>query len=1802
MSLTITSLSHYEIGELIHESERTVVYCGQTQADAQPVIIKLMRNKLPSFHELVQFRNQYTIARNLQLEGIVRPLALERYQNGYALIMEDFGGISLGEYYQHNQPQTKDIPQFLDIAIQITEILYQLHQHQIIHKDIKPANILINPETQEVKLIDFSISTLLPKEMASIQTPNVLEGTLAYLSPEQTGRMNRGIDYRSDFYSLGVTFYELLTRELPFTSDDPLELVHCHLTKAPSFPPPSQLPTPLVDIVMKLMAKNAEDRYQSALGLKRDLEKCLAQWQETGKIKPFALGEQDLCNRFLIPEKLYGREAEVQQLLAAFLRVASPQEKRVVEGKTELMLVAGFSGIGKTAIVNEVHKPIVRQRGYFIKGKFDQFNRNIPFSALVQSLRDLMRQILTESDTQLQQWKSKILDAVGENGQVIIEVIPELEKIIGKQASVAELSGSAAQNRFNLLFGKFIQVFTTKDHPLVIFLDDLQWADSASLNLMKLLMSEASNSYLLMIGAYRDNEVFPAHPLMLTLDEMAKAQATINTITLVPLSERNINRLVADTLSCNREVAQPLTELVYQKTKGNPFFTTQFLLGLYGDELIQFNFEIGHWECDISQVRQRALTDDVVEFMAGRLQKLPQETQQVLKLAACIGNQFDLQTLAVVYEQSEEDTADSLWKALHSGLILPQNEIYKFYLSLDKVSDNTKVNKNVQYRFLHDRVQQAAYSLIPENQKQLTHLKIGQLLLQELSPHQQSERIFALVNQLNLGKAVISSPEEKQQLAYLNLQAGKKAKLSAAYQVAQDYCTIGIDLLSTTAWDSYYELIYSLHRYGSEAAYLCGNFAQAEILYAEALNHAQTALDKAVIYRVQMTQYQLQGRNAEAIAIQRQSLLLLGWKIPTDQKLIQASLDAEIAKVTRFLEQQTVESILNLLKMEDENIAEMLRILQILLYAAWFDGQTTLAFLAMAKMTTLSLEHGNSDMSPFGYVGYGLIANAMLKDATTAYQFGDMAVQLCEQFDSADVRGMTNFLFAADVHSWSRPIREADAYYENAYKYSMEAGNWLTVGFMMMLSGSDRLTYGKNLSDLYAIVQTHADFLRYIKSLENLDALIVGVVQPIRNLLGLTKTIFTFDDDDFSESEYLQKYSNTPYHLAWFYSVKIRHAYLFNDTVSYPNLTTKLDIIENTISSHAKVPSSVFYVALMHISLAEMSKEEKDYQFHLEKLIPLEEKLNTWQNYCPENILHKCLIIQAEKARLNGQKIEAIDLYEQAITTAQTNQYEYEEALANELAAKFYLDWGKPKIACTYMQEAYYGYAHWGAKAKIDDLEKRYPQLLKPSWERHQISLSSSTTMTSLSRGTLTNTTTGSGEMLDLASLMKASRTLSQEIDLDCAIANLIQTVMENAGAETVALMLLHEQTLMLEAKMTQGELETMKTISVEESPDIPLTIINTVQRTYQSLVLDHASNNPTYAGDAYIQQHQPQSIWCAPLIDRGQLIGILYLENNQVAGAFTSYRLEILNFLCSQAAISLENARLYQQAQRALTELQQAQLQLVQTEKMATLGNLMAGVAHEINNPLGFMGGNVNMLQEYLGDIFAIIERYQAELPHPSRELTEEIEELELDFLREDLPKTIVSMKEGVKRIGEISISLRTFSRTDTETKTEFNLQDGIDSTLLILKYRLKANEHRPGIDVIKEYGDLPKIKCYPGQLNQVLMNILANAIDVLDETSEGKTYAEIEANNNRINISTEFNPEQNIAFVGITDNGKGMSPEVSSRIFEQGFTTKVVGKGTGLGMAISQQIIEEKHQGKINCISELGKGTKFLISLPLS
>jgi predicted ATPase/signal transduction histidine kinase len=1800
----MVSIPGYHVSKKLYNGSRTLVYRANRETDQKSVVIKLMKTVYPSFSELVQFRNQFTIAKNLNLPGIIQTYSLEPYQNGYALVMEDFGGISLKEWAVGGRVES--LMEFLEIAIALCNSLDIIIRNRIIHKDIKPANILINPETKEVKLIDFSIASLLPRETQILMSPNVLEGTLGYLSPEQTGRMNRGIDYRTDFYSLGVTFYELLTGQLPFKSHDPMELVHCHIAKLPPLVHEinPQIAPVLSSIVNKLMAKNAEDRYQSAFGLKYDLENCLAQLKETGKIVSFSIAQRDVCDRFIIPEKLYGREHEVETLLKAFDRVTNPSEG--LRGG-ELMLVAGFSGIGKTAIVNEVHKPIVQQRGYFIKGKFDQFNRNIPFFAFVQAFRDLMGQLLSESDAHLSTWKNKILQVLGENGQVILEVIPELEQIIGQQPPATELSASAAQNRFNLLLQKFIQVFTTKEHPLVIFLDDMQWADSASLKLIQLLINESKSGYLLLIGAYRNNEVSAAHPLMLTLDEIAKANVTINKITLAPLSETSLNQLVADTLNCSLEVTHPLTQLVYQKTKGNPFFSTQFFKALHQDQLIKFDLESGSWQCNIAQVKALALTDDVVDFMVLQLRKLPESTQDVLKLAACIGNQFDLATLAMVSENSETETATFLWKALQEGLILPQSEVYKFYVGRE-TQDLVESSLTVNYKFLHDRVQQAAYALIPEEQKQSIHLQIGQLLLSKIPIKKQEERIFEIVNQLNIGVKLITRQSERDQLAQLNLLAGQKAKLSTAYANTIEYISCGIQLLRTDSWQQQYLLTLALYEEAASAAYLMGQFEQVEEFVKQVQQYANVLLDQVKAIEIQIQSYLAQSRFDDSIKTAIALLNLLGVKLSHQANQTQTLLNLAQTKF-RFLGKSPL-SLIDLPDMTGGKELAAIRILASTNSTAYIARPDLLPPIILSEVN-LSMQYGNAAASAFGYAWYGLIECGILGNIETGYKFGQLALQVLEKFQSKEFKARTFFIVQTFINHWHQSLQDTIAPLIEAYQVGLETGDIEYAAWASYTCSFHGYLMGQELTELEKQMGDYAEVYSNFRQ-EKPQTYINSFRQAILNLLGSTNpSCLSGAVYDAQTIRPLQEQAGDRTGLSFSYANELILCYLFENYTEASEAAIKAITYLDGVTSAAIVPIVYFYEALTQLILYPTATATEQKQI-LKKVTSHQKKLKKWAHHAPMNHQHKFYLVEAERHRILLQKNKAMELYDRAIYLAKENEYIQEEALSNELAAKFYLDCGKEKIAQVYMQEAYYCYARWGAKAKTEDLEKRYPQLLAPilQGQHHRFQLSSTVDRSSFPHETIhTNlSSTSISEAINFATIFKASQALSSEIQLEQLLTSLLQVVMENAGAQKAALLVLQQGNLVVEAVATINEGVTLVSVPLSTSEGIPITLINFVKHSLKTVVLDDVTAQTDFIADPYFMQQQPKSVLCTPILNQGKLIGLLYLENPLTIGAFTSDRTEVIQLLCAQAAISLENARLYQESQnyaqqleQSLQELEHTQLQMVQNEKMATLGNLVAGVAHEINNPIGFLKGSLRNAEDYTQDLLAHIQLLKQHYSTPAIAVIEHGKKIDLEFLTEDLPKLVSSMKVASDRIEDISTSLRTFSRADTAEKVACNLHEGIESTLLILKYRLKASEKRPAIEVITEYGILPPVKCFLGQLNQVFMNILANAIDALDTSSQGLSFAQVQANHQQILIHTEVSNDQNTVTICIKDNGEGMPEEIRARIFDHLFTTKEVGKGTGLGLAIAHQIVEETHKGRLSCNSVLGEGTEFVIEIPV-
>jgi predicted ATPase/signal transduction histidine kinase/tRNA A-37 threonylcarbamoyl transferase component Bud32 len=1889
-------IAGYQHFILLYESSNSLVYRALREEDQRPVILKILKQDYPTPQELTRYRQEYEIARSLDSDDIAKVYSLEPYQNTLMMCIEDFGGKSLRDWLTQRE-NGFPLDEFINLAIQITHSLARIHAANIVHKDINPGNIVFNPATQQLKLIDFGIATQLNRENPTPNHSHVLEGTLAYLSPEQTGRMNRSLDYRTDFYSLGVTFYELLTGTLPFTSTDALELIHCHIAKQPpsvlghpSSVSGRKIPQVVADIVMKLMAKMAEDRYQSAWGLLADLQKCRDRLETTGRIDPFPLGSQDICDRFQIPQKLYGREQEVSQLLAAFQRISTPPKFAFDQGKyrgVEMMLVAGYSGIGKSSLVAEIYKPIAETRGYFISGKFDQFQRNIPYFAIVQAFTGLVRQLLTETQEKLERWRDQLLKALAPNARVIIDVIPEIELIIGSQPSVPKLEPTEAQNRFNLVFQNFLRVFATTEHPLVIFLDDLQWADAATLKLIELIMTEtkgqvnyqnsksewdgkqserASNLSLLMVGAYRDNEVGSTHLLRVTLEGLQKAGAIVNRINLSPLEVEHISALIADTFQGSIASVKPLAKLVKQKTRGNPFFVNQFLNTLYSEKLIAFNppqsslnsgvTQCGFWQWNIAEIEAQQIADNVVELMILKLKKLPESTQRVLRLAACIGAKFDLKTLSTVCEQPQNSVFLDLKAAIQSGLILPTSELNPELLIQT-------------YKFLHDRVQQAAYALIKEAYKQEIHLQIGRLLLAKTAnpTETRSQEFFEIVDHFNLGvgfslenRVLSLDKQERKKIAKLNLIAGQKAKAAAAYDAALGYFQAGLKLLENQSWKKEYDLTFSLYEEAAEAAYLIGNFEQMKQWVEVVKNQAKTLPEQIKIYEIEIQSTFYQGNPQKAIKLGLRILKLLG--INLDENPSQSDIQSILAKTAQLLGKREIESLIDLPLMTDP---EKLGAIHILAYisTSCYMAAPALFLPVMLSKVNLSIEHGNAEWSPIGYMGYGLILCGAFLEIESGYRFGKLALKLAQKLNSKKVETMVLSVVSSNILHWKEPCRNVLPILNESYYRGIEVGNF-DASFSACHFCIQSYFAGCELTELEQKMTIYNQAFAQIRR-EVPSNWMAPFWEAVRCLLGHSQSRTRLMGEACNEEQVLARAiaanERTELHLV--YLNKLILCYLFGEYVqARKNALLAEAYLESVMGMIASVLFH-FYDSLTHLNrCAEATRTEREA--FLDRVNANQAKFEIWARHCPENFLHKFHLVEAEKARVLDQIIEAEEFYEQAISGAKDNGFIQEEALAYELAARFYLARSRERFARMYLKEAHYAYERWGAKAKVEDLEMKYPRLLSRTSRNSRTPEGYATLVGS-------STSSGTGEILDLASLTKASQAIASEIALDKLLAALMKILLENAGAQVGHLILETEGQLRIEAT---GEIDcesvsVLRSLPLVDNPHLASSIVNYVFHTQKSVVLHDATSNEQFASDPYIKTQQPKSILCAPLLNQGQLSGIVYLENNLTAGAFNSGRLEILQLLSGQAAIAIDNARLYanleqsnlslesQVAERTkalqqkneelattLQELKATQDELIQTEKMAALGQLVAGVAHEVNTPLGAIRSSIERISNFLNhkfrtfplffrnlsterqqDLFFLLERAtqqqgiilsSREKRNVRRQLERQLEEegildanIVADTLVElglfdDLERLIPLLKEtegfqvletvyqfiGVQQ-GAQTISIA----TSKAAKVVFALKTYARSEHSGLKVQLDVieglesilalyqNQFRQGIEVQRNYGkNLPRILGYADELNQVWTNLIHNAIQAMD---------------NQGTLTVEALQEDNEIKVSIIDSGKGIPSDIKDQIFLPFFTTKPSGEGSGLGLDVVKKVVE-KHDGRVEFESQPGR-TIFTVFL---
>lgn len=1876
------SFPAYEILSTLYESERHLIFRARRNVDNSAVIIKLFKKEYPDEMDVARIKWEHETISRLKSPFIVRAYALESYANMMYIVLGDLGGFSLSEWLTKD---TLPLADFFHLAIHITEGLMAIHENGIVHGDINPANIVWNRDTDETIIIDFDSSC--PAFIKSPPWRNQLlsAGSLAYISPEQTGRINRAIDKRSDFYSLGVTFYQSLTGSLPFATEDPMELVYSHIAITP---PPvdelnSSIPKALSDIVAKLMNKDPDERYNSATGIGRDLELCLDEFTKSGVITQFRPGLEDYRGEFRIPQKLYERTKELSLLFSTFQRISS--------GYAEMMLISGSAGVGKTALVKALQIPVTEKKGFFIEGKFDQYQRNIPYFACRKAYTSLIDQLLTANADNLAAWKDKLQKALGNNGKLLTDIIPNLQLVIGSQPDVPQLPPGEAQNRFNHVFRQFIGAIAGQEHPLVVFIDDLQWVDASSLDLWNSLLTGDGLRYFLFIGAYRTNEIAQTHPLVALLENMRQGNFPVSDLEVQNMTLDAVNELVADTLHENKLDTLPLASLLYSKTRGNAFFVIQFLRSLCEKGWLKFDGK--RWQWDITKISQLNITDNVVTLMTERLGNLPADTLEILKLAACIGNSFTWEMLAVAAQKTEEELDVLLRQPLSEGMIelLPTGA-----------------------RFAHDRIQQAMYLMLDQQERLRVHLRIGRLWNRYCPAEKREERIFETVNQWNLAIDIINDPNERIRLAELNLLAGRRAKGAAAHREAFNYLATGSSLVPTEDWPNLYGLFLSLRREAAEAAYLCGDFVSAGRLAEEVLLNATTVLDKIGAYKVQSQICWAQKRQIDGIRILLPVLAEMGIHFPENPTPsdVQAGLRETWAKLAG----RRIEDLVDLPLMTDPEKLAAMEILATIRPLAYMVFPSLYPLINLA-MVNLSVEYGNAPLSAYGYTGYALLLEGTAGDIDASYRFATLALNVLDRLKAREVASKASFSAYAFVMHYKDHLKEMLQPLLDASAIGMENGDMAYAA----LSAYAHCTYsffsGTRLSELEREMTEYSDSIRRIKQEVTLGYNEI-YRQLVLNLTGRSLDPTKLKGEACDEQTVLPALKKAGDYMGLnnFHLARSIAGYLFGD---YRQAAKDISAARRSligVQGLVFVPVCNFYESLISLALYPEAKDLRKKAI-LERVALNQEKMRHWAHHAPMNHLHKYYLVEAEKNRALGRENRASRLYDQACALAQEHGYLNEEALAFELAARSYLAAEKTEIARYHMREAHYCYERWGASAKVHHLEECFPHLLsRPSAPvRHTVS---------------PGYEEAASQTLDLTTVIKAAETIAREIDLAALLKKMMKIVLENAGAERGCFIRERDGALFIEAqgRIGDGQVHVLGSVPVTAG-GVSTAIVNFVARTGETVVLDDAGEG-SFAQTAYIRSNQPKSVLCIPLANQGKSTGLLYLENNAVRGAFVHDRVKVLEFLTAQIAISIENATLYKQLETsearyraifensgaalmfiehdttislvnkkfekllgysksqiegrmswrqlagtsedlirmndfhhrrrvdpaaapltyestmidaqgnlkyiqvavallpggrqsmaailditqrkeaeeallrahdelelevetrtheltaaneelqaineelsvALDELKKTQAYLVASEKMAALGDLVAGMAHEINTPVGVAVTAASHLEIITRNLVRLYEK---------------------DALkRSDFVEYIEDTGEAVRiiltNLDRSAGLIRSFKRISVDQSSEarrvFNLKSYLEEVLLSLSPRLKTTRHTVTIRCAADI----QMDTFPGACSQVITNLVMNSL------MHG--YGPDDAG--AIVIAADRVSEGVV--LTYTDDGKGMDSAVLGRIFEPFFTTRRGDGATGLGLHILYNIVTQQFGGTVECHSQPGRGVTFIIRCP--
>jgi predicted ATPase/signal transduction histidine kinase len=1645
------------------------------------------------------------------------------------------------------------LPLVLAFGIDLASKLAQLHRDGMVHNGVRPDAVRCDAATGRAWLVDFGDVSGGASLRSAPPAASMSAARLVYASPEQTGRMERVPDHRSDLYALGVVLYELLVGAPPFRSEDALELIHAHIARTPVAPIDidAGLPPPVSQIVMRLLAKTPEERYQSAVGLIDDLATCRREWAAHRRIDAFPLGRRDIGARLSILPRLYGREREVRVLRAAFERA-----RNAGAGAPSMLLVSGYPGIGKTALIHELYRPIVRQQAYFVSGKFDQVARSVPFGALIQAFRGLVRQMLTESEARLGDWRSALARALGANGGVLAEVVPEIEFIIGKQSPPVPLGAAETLNRFQRVFQSFVAAVAQPAHPLVIFLDDLQWADAATLSLLDPLLTSPEIRGLLLVGACRDNELEGAHRLARTLDKLEATGVEVQRLALGSLRLPDLGALIRDTLHGELADAQPLAQLMHEKTGGNPFFVIQFLKTLERDGHLRFDEALGRWTYRIEAIALAPLADDVVDLMTRNIQRLSSRSQYALTLAACIGNSFDQRTLAIICEQSPAAVAEDLAQAAAEGLIVP--------------APRSGDDEEPAHAFLHDRVQQAAYAMIPDERKPTLHLRIGRLLLSRATPQQVEQGLFAIVHHLNRGRSLIGTERERLEVARLDLNAGRRAKSSTAHDAALDFFLAGLGLLDDNDWQSDYALCFALHLEAAESQYLCGHFDAAHQLYELLLQHAATDIDRARVHRLRSVQYEHTSRYADALANTRAGLALFDVSLPEAAADKERALGREMDLIASLLGDRDIASLVDLPVMDDPKILIVMSMLTDIWASAFILGDPTLARLISATMVRLSLVYGNIEESAYGYVTHAITVGPVRGDYKGAYAFGTLALAVNHRFEDSRRRAKIYQQFHAHVNFWRQPWASCIPYAREACRSGLESGDFLYAAYG---AGTELWSAILCTEDLAQFVREYAPSVALIQKLKNqgfADSVKI-ILNWARALQGLTRGPLSLSDGAIDEQEYLRSYRGNPF-FATFHAVAKLHVSCLLGT---PAQALEAARVAGATVRH--VPGTIWPVTYefwnaLALSANHADAGEEERRASLTKIAEARASFELLAANCAENFRCPALLLAAELDRIEGRDREAIEHYEQAIEYASGRPGLLQQlALASELHARFRLACGDTKLAALFMADARACYVRWGAAAKVAQLERRYPELL------HIETAAPRDPPVPIEAAATAVPDRPDAGGLDLDSVMKAAHAIAGEVELDRLLARLMRLAIENAGAERGCLVLERDgESLVYAADALQAPGQVMAPgTPLAASRSLPASIVNYVRRTAESVVLADAAADDRYGGDPYVVRHKLRSVLCVAVQKQGQLVGVLYLENNVLAGAFTSERIRVVRMLATQAAIALENARLFEGLRREVRDHREARQRLsealaqverlkedLEAENVYLRSELIANVSHDLRTPLVSLRGYLELLALKGGELPAATQQSYLEIALRQSEylatLIDELFELaKLDF-------------KGLQLARE------TFQLPELAVDVLQKFQLAADRKALSL--RIEAPDALPPVDA-----DL-------GLVERVLDNLIGNA---LQHTPGGGS------------VSVRLRAEGERVIASVADTGSGIPeaelPFIFDRFYRVDESRNRASGGAGLGLAIARRIVE-LHGCQIAVKSRAGEGCCFSFGLPVA